>query len=79
MAQTRWMLDLLLLMVPDHREDQNQDQVHEQQHQYITNISPQTLDEEAKFLTQKLDYFSKYISRYQKLLPATLLTRETNN
>ncbi|XP_035031600.2 axonemal dynein light chain domain-containing protein 1 [Hippoglossus stenolepis] len=70
MAQTRWMLDLLLLMVPDHREDQDQDQdqVHEQQHQYITNISPQTLDEDAKFLTQKLDYFSKYISSFYKLI-----------
>nr|XP_019954094.1 PREDICTED: axonemal dynein light chain domain-containing protein 1 isoform X2 [Paralichthys olivaceus] len=66
MAQTRWMLDLLLLIVPDHREDQ--DQVHEQEHQYITNISPQTLDEDAKFLAEKLDYFSKYISSFYKLI-----------
>ncbi|XP_060934182.1 axonemal dynein light chain domain-containing protein 1 [Limanda limanda] len=68
MAQTRWMLDLLLLMVPDYREDQDQDQVHEQEHQYITNISLQTLDKDAKFLTQKLDYFSKYISSFYKLI-----------
>ncbi|XP_062251619.1 axonemal dynein light chain domain-containing protein 1 [Platichthys flesus] len=65
-AQTRWMLDLLLLMVPDHTEDQ--DQVHEQEHQYLTNISPQTLDTDGKFLTQKLDYFSKYISSFYKLI-----------
>lgn len=60
MAQTRWMLDLLLLMVPDHSEDHNQ----EQEHHYITNISLQTLDEDAKMLAEKLNFFSTYISRY---------------
>lgn len=59
MAQTRWMLDLLLLVVPDHNEDQNQ----EQEHHCITNTSPQTLDEDAKMLAEKLDYFSRYITR----------------
>uniref|UniRef100_A0A8C9YG51 Axonemal dynein light chain domain containing 1 n=1 Tax=Sander lucioperca TaxID=283035 RepID=A0A8C9YG51_SANLU len=59
MAQTRWMLDLLLLMVPDHSEDHNQ----EQEHHYITNISLQTLDEDAKMLAEKLNFFSTYISR----------------
>lgn len=65
MAQTRWMLDLLLLMVPDHSEDRDQ----EQDHQYVTNISLQTLDEDAKILAEKLDFFSRYITRYQKFLP----------
>ncbi|XP_040896473.1 axonemal dynein light chain domain-containing protein 1 isoform X2 [Toxotes jaculatrix] len=63
-AQTRWMLDLLLLMVPDHSEDQNQ----EQEQQYITNISPQTLDEEAKVLAEKLDYVSRYITSFCTLI-----------
>ncbi|XP_042339902.1 axonemal dynein light chain domain-containing protein 1 [Plectropomus leopardus] len=64
MAQTRWMLDLLLLMVPDHGE--NNDQV--QEHYYITNVSVQTLDEDAKMLAEKLDFFSIYISRSCKLI-----------
>ncbi|XP_008291256.1 axonemal dynein light chain domain-containing protein 1 [Stegastes partitus] len=58
MAQTRWMLDLLILMVPDHSEEQNQ----EQEPHYIAKISLQTLDEDAKMLTRKLDYFSSYIT-----------------
>ena len=64
MAQTRLMLNLLLLMVPDDIEDPNQ----EQEHQYMTDISPQRLDEDAKMLAEKLDYFCKYITRYQKFL-----------
>uniref|UniRef100_A0A671Y7A3 Axonemal dynein light chain domain containing 1 n=1 Tax=Sparus aurata TaxID=8175 RepID=A0A671Y7A3_SPAAU len=58
MAQTRWMLNLLLLMVPDDIEDPNQ----EQEHQYMTDISPQRLDEDAKMLAEKLDYFCKYVT-----------------
>ncbi|KAG7230613.1 hypothetical protein INR49_025330 [Caranx melampygus] len=64
MGQTRWMLDVLLLIVPDHSEDQEQ----EPEHQYITNISPQTLDEDAKTLAEKLDYFSSYITSFCKLI-----------
>uniref|UniRef100_A0A3B4WDQ0 Axonemal dynein light chain domain containing 1 n=1 Tax=Seriola lalandi dorsalis TaxID=1841481 RepID=A0A3B4WDQ0_SERLL len=64
MGQTRWMLELLVLIVPDDSENQDQ----EPEHQYITNISPQTLDEDAKILAEKLDCFSNYITRYQRLL-----------
>ncbi|XP_042271697.1 axonemal dynein light chain domain-containing protein 1 isoform X2 [Thunnus maccoyii] len=64
MAQTRWMLDLLLLMVSDHSEDQSQ----EQDHQYITNISLQKLDEDAKVLAEKLGFFSKYITSSCQLI-----------
>lgn len=53
------MLDLLLVMVPDHSEDQNP----EQEHYCTTHVSLQTLDEDAKMLAEKLDYFSKYITR----------------
>ncbi|XP_044056087.1 axonemal dynein light chain domain-containing protein 1 isoform X2 [Siniperca chuatsi] len=63
-AQTRWILDLLLLMVPDHSEDQNQ----KQEHHYILNISIQTLDEDAKMLAEKRDYFSRYITSTCKLI-----------
>lgn len=55
MAQTRWMVDLLLLVVPDHNEDQNQEQER--------HTSRQTLDEDAKILAEKLDRVSKSISR----------------
>ncbi|XP_070765582.1 axonemal dynein light chain domain-containing protein 1 [Enoplosus armatus] len=63
-ALTHWILDLLLLMVPDHSEDHNQ----EQEHHYIMNISLQTLDEDAKMLAEKLDYFSRYITSSCKLI-----------
>nr|XP_046248034.1 axonemal dynein light chain domain-containing protein 1 isoform X2 [Scatophagus argus] len=63
MAQIRWMLDLLLLMLPDHSEDQTQEEEH-----HITNISQQTLEEEAKMLAEKLDSFSRYIISSCKLI-----------
>ncbi|KAM8875720.1 axonemal dynein light chain domain-containing protein 1 isoform 3-T3 [Spinachia spinachia] len=56
MAQTRWMLDLLFLTVPEYSEEQ------EQEHRYVTNISLQTLDEDAQKLTEKLNLISMYIS-----------------
>ncbi|KAG7513581.1 hypothetical protein JOB18_011935 [Solea senegalensis] len=64
MAQTRWMLDLLLLTVPEHSESQDQ----EHDPQYITNISLQTIDEDAKFLSDKVDSFSRYITSIYKLI-----------
>lgn len=59
MAQTRWMVDLLLLIVPDHNEDRNQ----EQECQQHTNTSQQALDEDAKMLAEKLDRISMFITR----------------
>ncbi|XP_033937607.1 axonemal dynein light chain domain-containing protein 1 isoform X2 [Pseudochaenichthys georgianus] len=64
LAQTRWMLDFMLLMVPDHSEDHSQ----EQEHHYITTISLQTLVEDAKTLAEKLDVSSAYISSSCKLI-----------
>ncbi|KAF3690727.1 Axonemal dynein light chain domain-containing protein 1 [Channa argus] len=65
MAQTSWMLDLLIFMVPDNSEDQNQ----EQEQYCITDISLQTLEEDARILAEKLDYFSKHIiSHYEFIL-----------
>lgn len=60
MAQTRWMVDLLLLVVPDQNEEQEC-----QQH---TNTSQQTLDEDAKMLAEKLDHISKFLTRWGILL-----------
>lgn len=59
MAQTRWMVDLLLLVVPDHNEDHTQ----EQECQQHINTSQQTLDEDAKMLAEKLDRISKFLTR----------------
>ncbi|KAF3835306.1 hypothetical protein F7725_027864, partial [Dissostichus mawsoni] len=64
MAQTRWMLDFMLLIVPDHSEGHSQ----EQEHHYITTISLQTLVEDAKTLAEKLDVSSAYISSSCKLI-----------
>ncbi|XP_029356233.1 axonemal dynein light chain domain-containing protein 1 [Echeneis naucrates] len=61
MAQTQWILDLLLLMVPDHSEDHIQEPE--------TNIPWQTLDEDAKILAEKLDCFSRYIVSFYRLIP----------
>ncbi|XP_039456633.1 axonemal dynein light chain domain-containing protein 1 isoform X3 [Oreochromis aureus] len=58
-AQTRWMLELLLLVVPNHSEEENQE---EEPHRYIPEISQETLDEDAKMLAEKLDYLSSYIT-----------------
>ncbi|XP_040040823.2 axonemal dynein light chain domain-containing protein 1 isoform X2 [Gasterosteus aculeatus] len=57
-GQTSWMLDLLFLTVPECSEDQDQ----EQEHRQVTNISLQTLDKDAKTLTEKLNLISTYIS-----------------
>lgn len=59
MAQTRWMVDLLLLVVPDHDEDHTQEQESHQR----TNTSQRTLDEDAKMLGEKLDHISKFLTR----------------
>ncbi|KAM4548929.1 axonemal dynein light chain domain-containing protein 1 [Odontesthes bonariensis] len=64
MALTRWMLDLLLVMVPDHSEEQFQ----EQEHHNTMNTSLKTLDEVASMLTEKLDFFSSYITRSCNLI-----------
>ncbi|KAM9761820.1 axonemal dynein light chain domain-containing protein 1 [Menidia menidia] len=64
MAQIRWMLDLLLVMVPDHVEELPQEQ---EQHN-TTNTSLKTLDGDARMLTDKLDYISVYITRSCSLI-----------
>lgn len=57
-AQTRWMFNLLLLMVPDHCEEQDHDPLN------ISNVSVKTLEAEAKLLSDKVESFSGIITRY---------------
>ncbi|KAM3876282.1 axonemal dynein light chain domain-containing protein 1-like [Diretmus argenteus] len=64
MGLTRWMLDLLLLMLPD--QDQGQDQ--DQNHHSLIDISVEKLGEDAKTLAQKLDYFSRSITSSCRLV-----------
>ncbi|XP_029905519.1 axonemal dynein light chain domain-containing protein 1 [Myripristis murdjan] len=72
-AMIHWMLDLLLLMVPDHSKDQDQDQDQVQdrdqdQDLSINKISLEKLQEDAMALAQKLAYFSKYITSSCQLI-----------
>ncbi|XP_041647909.1 axonemal dynein light chain domain-containing protein 1 isoform X2 [Cheilinus undulatus] len=74
MAQTRWMLDLLLLMVPNHDEDQKEVQ---EQHTMM-NISVQTLDDDAEILGDRLDTFSKYITSSCRLIVEEQIQQNTH-
>ncbi|XP_028300419.1 axonemal dynein light chain domain-containing protein 1 isoform X2 [Gouania willdenowi] len=57
MALTRWMLDLLLLMIPDLKDHDHELQPHD-----INQVPLQSLRERAKVLCKKLDNCSQYIS-----------------
>uniref|UniRef100_H3CXT6 Axonemal dynein light chain domain containing 1 n=1 Tax=Tetraodon nigroviridis TaxID=99883 RepID=H3CXT6_TETNG len=57
MAQTRWMLNLLLLVVPDHSEVPDQ----ELGERCSKDVSPCTLEEDAKSLSEKLESLSSSI------------------
>lgn len=59
----RWMVDLLLLMVPVHSDDQ-EPYLPMPELNFIVDVSVKKLEEDARNLSGKLDYFSKYITRY---------------
>ncbi|KAK5599519.1 hypothetical protein CRENBAI_019959 [Crenichthys baileyi] len=63
-AQTRWMLDLLLVMVPNQTENENEDLNHD----YAAKFLPKALSEDAKMLSEKLVYFSSIINRSCNLI-----------
>lgn len=65
MAQMRCMIDLLFLITPDQYGDQGQEQ--EELHN-TADVSVNTLEEDAKLLAGKLNFFSRYIIRYWSLL-----------
>ncbi|XP_029939538.1 axonemal dynein light chain domain-containing protein 1 [Salarias fasciatus] len=62
-AQTRWMLDLLLLMVPDHNEEQTQEELH-----YMKDISLQTLEDDGQMISKNLDNLSGHITSLCNLI-----------
>ncbi|TWW58142.1 Axonemal dynein light chain domain-containing protein 1 [Takifugu flavidus] len=64
MTQTQWMLSLLLFVVPDHSEVQHL----EHGEHCFEDISPHTLDEEAKYLIKKLGHLSSYLTSSCKLI-----------
>ncbi|KAJ7993229.1 hypothetical protein DPEC_G00270280 [Dallia pectoralis] len=59
-ALTRWMVDLLLQLVPDHSDTQKQTPL--PRANTFNHAGVSLLEEDAKNLSQKLDYFSKYIT-----------------
>ncbi|KAG5850917.1 hypothetical protein ANANG_G00087460 [Anguilla anguilla] len=61
-ALTRWMVDLLLLMVPDFSDDQEPPLHSDPVPHALVTVSFQELEEDGKRLTQKLDLFSKYLT-----------------
>lgn len=56
------MVDLLLLMVPVH-SDKQEPYLPTPELNFIVNVSVEKLEEDARNLLGKLDYFSKYITR----------------
>uniref|UniRef100_A0A3B3U8Z4 Axonemal dynein light chain domain containing 1 n=1 Tax=Poecilia latipinna TaxID=48699 RepID=A0A3B3U8Z4_9TELE len=62
-GQTNWMLDLLLHMLPDQTEEEDKYLKREDK---LEN-SRQALVKDAKRLSKKLVYYSRFITRYQKL------------
>ncbi|KAM9385783.1 axonemal dynein light chain domain-containing protein 1 [Pholidichthys leucotaenia] len=70
MGQTRWMVDLLLFVVPDQNEEENQ----EWEPQRTAMVSLQTLNEDAKMLSAKLHSITRYITS-----SCTLILEEHTN
>ncbi|KAM4629858.1 axonemal dynein light chain domain-containing protein 1 [Polymixia lowei] len=64
-AMTRWMVDLLILMVPDHEPDPPDAST---ACYSLLEVSLDKLEEDARTLAQKLDYFSTYITSSCQLI-----------
>ncbi|KAM4575544.1 axonemal dynein light chain domain-containing protein 1 [Fundulus diaphanus] len=73
-GQTRWMLDLLLVMVPNQSEEENKDL----NHGYVPQISLQALPEDAERLSEKLVYFTSIINRSCTLILEEKTTQDPN-
>ncbi|KAL1023170.1 hypothetical protein UPYG_G00037260 [Umbra pygmaea] len=61
-ALIRWMVDLLLQLVPDRSNDQDQTLLPGPNTIAPMEVTLDQLEEDAKNLSQKLDYLSKYIT-----------------
>ncbi|XP_030646965.1 axonemal dynein light chain domain-containing protein 1 [Chanos chanos] len=58
----RWMVDLLLQMVPDHCNDQETPSLLGLESSAVIESSVEKLEKDARNLAQKFDYISKYIT-----------------
>lgn len=61
--RTRWMVELLLLMVPDRCDAQEPPPPPGPELNVFMDVSFQKMEEDARNLAQKLNYLSKYITR----------------
>ncbi|KAI5101069.1 axonemal dynein light chain domain-containing protein 1 [Silurus meridionalis] len=59
--RTRWMVDLLILMVPDQHDAQELSRPPSPELNTFKDVSFQRLEEDASNLAQKLNYYSTYI------------------
>ncbi|XP_053491101.1 axonemal dynein light chain domain-containing protein 1 [Ictalurus furcatus] len=73
--RTRWMVDLLLLMVRDQCDAQEPHLPPSPELNAFKDVSFQKLEEDAKNLAQKLNYFSKYISSACQAIVAEMMQK----
>ncbi|KAI7790946.1 axonemal dynein light chain domain-containing protein 1 [Triplophysa rosa] len=74
----RWMVDLLLLMVPVHSDDQAS--LPSPELNIIVDVSAEKLDKDASIISEKLDNLSKYItSSCQAIVEEEILKTSTHH
>ncbi|XP_077082450.1 axonemal dynein light chain domain-containing protein 1 isoform X1 [Siphateles boraxobius] len=74
----RWMVDLLLLMVPVHSDDQ-ESYLPTPELNVIVDVSVEKLEEDARNLSGKLDYFSKYITSSCQAVVEEVIRKNTTD
>ncbi|KAK7126779.1 hypothetical protein R3I94_018085 [Phoxinus phoxinus] len=74
----RWMVDLLLLMVPVHSHDQ-EPHLPMPELNVIVDVSVEKLEEDARNLSGKLDYFSKYITSSCQAVVEEVIRKNTTD
>ncbi|XP_051549313.1 axonemal dynein light chain domain-containing protein 1 [Myxocyprinus asiaticus] len=75
-----WMVDLLLLMVPVHSDDQEAASHSMPELNIIVDVSVEKLEEDARNLSVKLDNFSRYIiSSCQAIVEEAIWKSSTQN
>ncbi|NP_001082846.1 axonemal dynein light chain domain-containing protein 1 [Danio rerio] len=72
-----WMVDLLLLMVPIHSDDQ-EPFLPAPELNIVVNVSVEKLEEDARNISTKLDYFSKYITSSCQAIIEEVIRKSSN-
>ncbi|MGH0121752.1 UNVERIFIED_CONTAM: hypothetical protein FKN15_050425 [Acipenser sinensis] len=72
---TRWMVDLLLCMVPNHGASCLAGMPPSSEEESVQAVALLRLEEEARILTEKLYRFSKYLTRYKHSCELTPITK----